>query len=237
MKVKAPVPELYASGKVAESEVDDTLLLKVVQSVDERYPFVELFAWEMERVFPENESGAETVAEVTWPVPFPVRMPPRVVEPVPPLATVSAVARVSAPVEEKEEVADPPKYATVAESCVEDAAPLKSIKEVVADCPAAGWVQASYERRPEEFSVIGEEPKMTGVPPEKEMPVPAVRVVVETPYTPAPPFDTRTWLELSVVVVARPVYVMVAFVPPTSEPRVPEVTNGPETAKVEVATF
>ena len=41
-------------------------------------------ACEMERVLEENESGAETVAEVRAPVPLPVRRPPRVVEPVPP---------------------------------------------------------------------------------------------------------------------------------------------------------
>ena len=35
-KVKAPVPLLYASGNVAESEVEEILLLKVVQSVEER---------------------------------------------------------------------------------------------------------------------------------------------------------------------------------------------------------
>ena len=33
---KTPVDELYASGKTAESEEDEILLLKVVQSVEER---------------------------------------------------------------------------------------------------------------------------------------------------------------------------------------------------------
>ena len=70
-----------------ESEVEEILFWNVVQSVDERYPFVELFAWEMERVFPENESGAETTA-VAIEEPLPVRMPESEVEPVPPPATV-----------------------------------------------------------------------------------------------------------------------------------------------------
>ena len=43
----------------------------------------------MARVLPENVSGPETPADVTAPVPLPVRMPPKVVEPVPPLATAS----------------------------------------------------------------------------------------------------------------------------------------------------
>ncbi|MDE2079069.1 MAG: hypothetical protein KGI73_01640, partial [Patescibacteria group bacterium] len=34
----APEELLYASGKVAESEVEETLLLNVVQSVEERRP-------------------------------------------------------------------------------------------------------------------------------------------------------------------------------------------------------
>ena len=37
--VKTPVVELYARGYVAESEVEEILLLKVVKSVAERYPF------------------------------------------------------------------------------------------------------------------------------------------------------------------------------------------------------
>ena len=49
---------------------------------------MELFAWEIERVFPENESGAETTAVATD-APLPVRIPESEVEPVPPPATVS----------------------------------------------------------------------------------------------------------------------------------------------------
>ena len=122
-------------------------------------------------------------------VPFPSKIPVSVVEPVPPFATVSAVASVSAPVEEKDEVAEPPKYATVAESCVEDAAPLKSIKEVVADWPDAGWVKASYVARPEPVMVIGAEPR-TVKPVQDAVPAQETEVVA-TPYTPAPPFETR----------------------------------------------
>ena len=49
----------------------------------------------MESVFPVKDKGDVIVAEVTAPVPLPVRMPPSVVEPVPPLGTVSALVRVS----------------------------------------------------------------------------------------------------------------------------------------------
>ena len=41
----------------------------------------------MARVLPENVRGPVTVAAVSEPVPLPVRRPPSVVEPVPPLAT------------------------------------------------------------------------------------------------------------------------------------------------------
>ena len=102
----------------------------------------------VESVVPSNVRPEPIASVLICDVPFPSKIPVSVVEPVPPFGTVSAVASVSAPVEEKEEVAEPPKYATVAESCVDDAAPLKSIKDVVADWPADGWVKASYERRP-----------------------------------------------------------------------------------------
>ena len=50
----------------------------------------------------------------------------------------------SAPVEEKDEVAVPPKYAVpVFENKVEDAPPVRMRSEVVADCPAAGCVNGS----------------------------------------------------------------------------------------------
>ena len=73
--------------------------------------------------------------------------------------------------------------------------------------------------------------------PEMENGPEYVRVVVATPYTPEVPFETRMFDEAGCEVVARPVYVMVEFVPPTSAPKVPEVMNGPETASDEVATF
>ncbi len=40
-KVKAPAELLYASGKVAESDEEETLLLKRFQSLEERYPLVD----------------------------------------------------------------------------------------------------------------------------------------------------------------------------------------------------
>ena len=51
----------------------------------------------MERVFPEKTSGPEMAAEVSWPTPFPVRMPPRVVEAVPPYATPRVEVATTAP--------------------------------------------------------------------------------------------------------------------------------------------
>ena len=36
--VNTPVPELYASGYEALSEVEEILLLKMLKSLDERYP-------------------------------------------------------------------------------------------------------------------------------------------------------------------------------------------------------
>lgn len=90
--------------------------------------------------------GDEVAVDWYTPEPPPYRSWPdgAVVVPVPPFATVRAVARVSAPVVEKDDVAVAPKYAgPYAEKSVVDAAPLKRSSEVVADCPAAGWVKAS----------------------------------------------------------------------------------------------
>jgi hypothetical protein len=98
-KENAPVAEVYESGKVAESEVDEILLLKVVQSPEARKPFVEPLACEIESVFAEKERGEETIADVIWLVPLPVRSPPSVVEAVPPFATATAPERKLAPIE------------------------------------------------------------------------------------------------------------------------------------------
>ena len=70
-----------------------------------------------------------------------------VVVPVPPFAAVRALARVRAPVEEKEEVAVAPKYAgPYEEKSVVDADPLNSTSEVVAETttpPTVGCVKGS----------------------------------------------------------------------------------------------
>jgi len=87
--LKMPVEESYASGKVAESEDDEILLLNKLQSLLLRYPFVDPLACEIESVLPENESGPLTLALVMAPVPLPVNNPPSVVLPVPPTATPS----------------------------------------------------------------------------------------------------------------------------------------------------
>jgi hypothetical protein len=50
-------------------------------------------------VLAEKRSGEETTALVTCPVPLPVRMPPKVVEAVPPFATATVPERKLAPME------------------------------------------------------------------------------------------------------------------------------------------
>jgi hypothetical protein len=59
--------------------------------------------------------------------------------------------------------------------------------------------------------------------------------VVATPYTPAPPFETRRLLEEGCEVVERPVYVMVELLPPTVAPDT-EPMKGPLKARVVVET-
>ena len=51
----------------------------------------------MESVLFANDKGPEKSAEVTCPVPFPVRRPPRVVEPVPPKLVESVVVPMTEP--------------------------------------------------------------------------------------------------------------------------------------------
>src|SRR5579872_2129939 len=53
----------------------------------------------MESVLALNESGPEMRAEVTAPVPFPVRIPPRVVLAVPPLVTASVPVKRLVPID------------------------------------------------------------------------------------------------------------------------------------------
>ena len=65
------------------------LLLKVVQSVLVMQPVIEPVAARHESELLAKESPLPIEADVIAPVPLPVRMPPRVVEPVPPTFTVS----------------------------------------------------------------------------------------------------------------------------------------------------
>jgi hypothetical protein len=58
---KTPVEELYASGYVAEIEVEPSFPLKVFQSVLERYPFALVFACEIEIAFEEIVRGADAL--------------------------------------------------------------------------------------------------------------------------------------------------------------------------------
>ena len=85
--VKTPVLELYARGKMAESEVEEILPANVVKSVEERYPFCDAVPCCIERVLLENKRGAEMMVLCTAPVPFPEMMPESVLEPVPPRET------------------------------------------------------------------------------------------------------------------------------------------------------
>ena len=79
-----------------ESEVEEILLLKVVKSVDERYPFCDAVPSWIERVLLEKVSGEEIIVVCTAPVAFPERIPERVLEPVPPRETASVPIHVGA---------------------------------------------------------------------------------------------------------------------------------------------
>ena len=72
---------------------EPSLPLKRFQSEEERYPFWPLPATWIESVLLEKRSGEETLALVTAPVPLPERMPPKVVEAVPPFATPKVPVR------------------------------------------------------------------------------------------------------------------------------------------------
>jgi hypothetical protein len=62
---KTPVELLYESGYTAESEVLDILLLKVLKSVELRYPLAPVLLWVMVTFPAENTSGAEKVVVAT----------------------------------------------------------------------------------------------------------------------------------------------------------------------------
>src|SRR3989338_6958954 len=83
--------------------------------------------------------------------------------------------------------------------------------------------------------VMGDAPRTVKEVQETEPPQEAE--VVATPYTPAAPFDTRRLLEDGWEVVASPVQVMVALLPPTRAPRAEVPPKGPLKASVEVATL
>src|SRR3989344_5520320 len=71
--------------------VDPSLPLKAVQSEVEIQPACRSLAVRHDSVLPANESPEPIEALVTGDVPFPVKMPPKVVEPVPPKLTASVV--------------------------------------------------------------------------------------------------------------------------------------------------
>ena len=73
-----------------------------------------------------------------------------------------------------------PTNKVLVESCVDEAFPLNTISEVVADCPADGCVHASYEERPDPVIVIGEEP-ITVKPVQDAVPAQETVVVATLP--------------------------------------------------------
>src|SRR3989338_4104725 len=83
--------------------------------------------------------------------------------------------------------------------------------------------------------VIGEAPRM--LKEEQETVPEQEALVVATPKTPDPPFETRRFEEDGWDEVARPVYVTVELLPPTSVPSAEAPVNGPLKASVVVATF
>ena len=116
--------------------------------------------------------------------------------PVLPFATVSAVASVSAPVLENDDVAVAPKYAGPNdENAVVDAPPFKRMMEVVALKPAAGCVQASYAVRPLLASVPQERTPFVDFTSQAAAPNPeTLRFVVEA----TPVFEMEKSVEVAV---------------------------------------
>ncbi len=142
-----PVDELYEMPRPPERLVEETLLLKVFQSVEERKPFCDADDWRMESVLPENVRGEEIAAEVTAAVPLPERIPESVVEPVPPTLT----ARVEV---ERSEV--PSKYTGC--PLVNDVAfvpprAMGSVPEVICEAAMAMGVVAAVVSWPCAFTV------------------------------------------------------------------------------------
>ncbi len=88
----------------------------------------------MESVEPEKDKGEEMVAVRSEPVPLPTRRPLSVVEPVPPLGTVRAVARLTAPptLRTEEMVVEPVTARAVVVAPVAVSPPLKAMAVVVA---------------------------------------------------------------------------------------------------------
>ena len=81
----------------AANDDEETFWLNSVQSVLERYPFAEPEACDIDRVLFAKLKGPEKSEDVTPPVPFPVRRPPSVVEPVPPKPTETDVVPMTLP--------------------------------------------------------------------------------------------------------------------------------------------
>jgi len=164
--------------------VSESAMPKVEVATYDGAPVVKL-VWRIEPPVDEA-TRANVLAE------FAYRMSPAVYEemPVPPFAAVSAEARVSAPVEEKDEVAVAPKAAEYAEIAVAEAFVVRYVLVSIERVPLPPVVftkpsVARFERR-EMFWVALTEKEL----PELVRPVPAVVVPcqVGTPLTSA-----RTW--------------------------------------------
>ena len=134
---------------------------------------------EMERVLVEKLRGPETTAEVTCPMPFPVKRPPNVVDPVPPKLVVSVV----------EPMTEPFALAKRKEEAMEEMARLVEVAcEVVA-------LPRTVRLEPKETAPETESVELMVVEPVKyELPV-----VVAPPETVRPP----VWVPEPSVVEAR----------------------------------
>ena len=88
----------WLNGYARPRDEEDTLLLKRDQSVDARQPLVPEPAVEQSRVVPLKARPLPMATLFTGEVPLPARMPPRVVDPVPPKLTATDVVPLVTPV-------------------------------------------------------------------------------------------------------------------------------------------
>ena len=176
------------------------MLLKRLQSPDERYPSLPLPDCDIESVVPLNERGPEIAALPTALVPLPINNPPSVVLPVPPKLTASVVDPTIFPAEsvvKREDVIEVSHVAPVFVSIVVLAC-VKKVEEAMTDAflshsPVVVELTATdaYESivhghvMPVPVSVIGELPSTLNVEHDND-PAHVADVVATTPSEFAP---------------------------------------------------